>query len=125
MIRTIWNAFAGRKKRKSEFVRLEELIDSLSDLDNSVKVYIEDIWETYDNAEIMTPNEARKYMEDNFENYLGKTFRIWTIVKHQIYRGNKNEKHYFDLTKRHLKECENFSITKVEGRGTVKYLRDI
>src|SRR4030043_2318372 len=115
MIRTILNAFAGRKKGKFEFVRLEDFIDSLSGLDDSVKVDIEYIGVTYDNTEIINPNETRKYIEDHFEDYLGETFRIWTIVKHQVYRGNKNEKHYFDLTKRHLKECENFSITKVEG----------
>ncbi|MFA4960109.1 MAG: hypothetical protein WC548_00405 [Candidatus Pacearchaeota archaeon] len=122
MIRTISNALAGRKKVKDESIKLKNLLETLSGLEDSVKVRIEYDAETYSKDETLNPHEAMEYLEDHFREYDGARSRRWTIVKHKIYKGKSNEKHYFDLAQRVEKDFDNFGLTRIEDRGKVSYM---
>lgn len=100
MIPEIYNLLHGRTKVKEEDISLQEALDKLDNLDESVKVdgnVKRVMYRGKNNPRGISPEEAKGWVE----KYLTPERDDYAVYgKHRVYRGLGKDRHYLELTKR-------------------------
>jgi len=93
MFRQIPNRVKGRTKSTDENPSLQEVLALLNRLNGNTRGNIHYQSNTYINLKGVAPVNMVDFVEDQFHELKG----YYNNIKHQVYSGERSEKHYLDL----------------------------